>query len=181
MYFFSGWNSFSQIDELRTTIAKKDQKIMDCREAIDRLQASVQRFTGGLEKCQNKAELRSSSLAYKFTNFIGTQEISSVTKSEPFYSPPIPYRFQIIIKMQREELFKSVHIFCGANDPHKEISLEVYVINECGYKVSAEKKSIDLHSQTGNNKTKGKKWVMDNNLQLFCKINQVISLKCEGF
>lgn len=138
---------------------------MDCREAIGRLQASVQGLTSDLEKCQNR---------YKR----GTQEIPAFTKSEPFYSPPIPYHYQIMAKMETEELFVWVNIFCGANDPHKEISLEVYVINECGEKVCKEKTSIDLHSQIGNNKM----IIFDpfKLFQIFCRINQVISPKCEG-
>ena len=162
---------------------------MDCRKAIDRLQTFVQRLTSDLEKCRHKAELPSSSLIFSFKYFIGAQKRSAIKKSKPFSSPPVPYRFQIMAKLEKEELHMRVNIFCGANDQPMEISLEVYVIHESADKVSKEKTSIVLHSQIGNDGTitfdpfklfPRRKWVTNNHLQIFCRINQVVSLKCEG-
>ena len=100
----------SQIDELRTTTANKDQEIMDCRKAIERLQISVQQLTSQLEKCQKNAtidskkistleskvdELSSNLLTFSFRISTRKEVIGKIQESEMFELPSLSYQFQI--------------------------------------------------------------------------------------
>ena len=90
----------SQIDELRTTTANKDQEIMDCRKAIERLQISVQQLTSQLEKCQKNATIDSKKIS---TLESKVDELSSNLLT---FSFRISTRKEVIGKIQESEMFE---------------------------------------------------------------------------
>ena len=146
----------SQVDELRIVIAKKDEEIIDCRKAIDRLQTSVQQLTSQLEnanmdiakmsKLQNKIdELSSSLLTFKW--WIPYQKLkASEQNSEPFCSALIPYFFQMTADLTKGALKFFLHRYRGLSEQfHGKVnmnlsgfSFEIYIIGRDGNKISQE-------------------------------------------
>lgn len=190
----------SQIDELRTTTANKDQEIMDCRKAIERLQISVQQLTSQLEKCQKNAtidskkistleskvdELSSSPLTFSFRFSTAKKDLGKLQLSEIFDSPSIPYQFQINALLENEDLFIWVSVINRSNiQSHKKISLEVFLINRYGDKVSKETtddQNLKIHD-LDNIRFKPLKlyprsqWIINDHLQIFCRINRFNSI-----
>ena len=191
----------SQIDELRTTIAKKDEEIIGCRKAIDRLQTSVQQLTCQLEKSQknanmdsaklsalqNKAdELPFSPLAYRWlVPFTPGQD----QKSEVFGLPLIRYRFYLSVRYLQDGSFcVDLIIYRGYPvEPCRRIdgelscfSIKLYLIGQTNDK-STEKIFVneifnDYRDRTVSLKADGIniiEWVINNKLHIFCKINQI--------
>ena len=183
----------SQIDELRTTTANKDQEIMDCRKGIEKLQISVQQLTSQLEKDSKKIstleskvdELSSSPLTFSFRFSTAKKDLGKLQLSEIFDSPSIPYQFQINALLENEDLFIWVSVINRSNiQSHKKISLEVFLINRYGDKVSKETtddQNLKIHD-LDNIRFKPLKlyprsqWIINDHLQIFCRINRFNSL-----
>ena len=175
---------------------------MDCRKAIEKLQISVQQLTSQLEKCQKNAsmdgqkiskleskvdELSSSLLTFSFRISTAMEYAHAVQKSEVFDSPAIPYQFQINALWQNEELIICVQLLPRTNvQSHKKISLEVFLINKLGEKVSKEK-TVDQNSKNFDSETISftnsiklfpiSKWVINGHLHMFLRINRLEPIK----
>ena len=191
----------SQIDELRTTTANKDQEIMDCRKAIERLQISVQQLTSQLEKCQKNAtidskkistleskvdELSSNLLTFSFRISTRKEVIGKIQESEMFELPSLSYQFQINALLEdgkTENLIIWVSVLCAAN-VQPNVSFEVFLINRHGIKVSKES-TDDQKSQIRIfrsvifqpfNLLPTTQWITNDHLQIFCRINRFNSI-----
>ena len=175
----------SQIDELRTTTANKDQEIMDCRKGIEKLQISVQQLTSQLEKDSKKISTLESKLTFSFRFSTAKKDLGKLQLSEISDSPSIPYQFQINALLENEDLFIWVSVINRNNiQSHKKISLEVFLISRYGDKVSKETtddQNLKIHD-LDNIRFKPLKlyprsqWIINDHLQIFCRINRFNSL-----
>ena len=194
----------SQIDQLQKALAEKDKEIKG-------LQSTVQQMSYRLEKCernitmeiQNYVTLKSevdkvSSKESCFRWCASFQKIQQFMQySEPFYTPVLPFCFQIGAFWSNRVLQIFLYRCRGTNDKScgsintdlPGYSFELYVIdlddNIESKEAAFNEQNFNFNIYTGDFRSEGNgwsdfmspsnwgKWLINNHIRIFCKIKKL--------